>query len=190
MIFFFLESSSDESDDENDGGPRADLDWAKTSKGRPLAIAGGYTFVKNASGKRDQAVQFYDCQFRKKLHCPGRITVNDDGTYTTTSTHNHEAQCHANQVAASKFNEKIIDDAPRLDIETPTLVSDSYDKLSDDVKALLPQKTSLVKMANRKQAKGRAKIPKEAKELVDFGMHCFKAICMLFLLPGVPASFG
>ena len=174
----FPESSSDDSDDVNECGS---VDWGKTSKGRPLAIAGGYTYVKNALGRRDKPVQFFDCQFRKKLHCPGRITVSDDNTYTTTTTHNHEGQCHANQVAASKFHEKVMDDAPRLDIETPTLVSESYDKLSADVKALLPLKRSLVKMANRKQAKGRAKIPKEARELIDFGMHCFKLICMLFL---------
>ena len=115
-------------------------------------------------------MQFYDCQFRKKLHCPGRCSIKED-TYTTTTSHNHEGQCQANQVAASKFTEKINDDAPRLDIETPTLVSDNYDKLSDDVKALLPLKRSLVKKANRKQSKEKAKIPKEARELIDFGMH-------------------
>ena len=74
-----------------------------------------------------------------------------------------------------------MDDAPRLDIETPTLVSDSYDKLGDEVKAILPTKRSLVKMANRRQAKSRAKLPKEARNFENFGIHCFTFYACFFL---------
>ena len=102
----------------------------------------------------------------KRFDCPGRITANiEENTYFTTNTHNHEGHDHATQVAASKFQEKLMDDATRPDIDIETLVSDSYDKLRDEVKAILPSFRSLVKMANRRQAKGRAKLPKEAREL-------------------------
>ena len=155
---------------------------SKTSKGMPLAIADGFEHVKNASSKMDSTTDFYDCRSRKKLHCPGRIEKKADNTYTFITLHNHAGQVQATQVAASKFTEKINEDAKRLDIETASLVSDNYDKLPNAVKAILPHKRSLVKKANRKQAKEKAKIPKEARKLENFGMHRFLRLfaCLFF----------
>ena len=132
----------------------------------------------------DSTTDFYDCRSRKKLHCPGRIEKKADNTYTFITLHNHAGQVQATQVAASKFTEKINEDAKRLDIETASLVSDNYDKLPNAVKAILPHKRSLVKKANRKQAKEKAKIPKEARKLENFGMHRFIRLfaCLFFLL--------
>ena len=135
-----------------------------------MAIGGGFSYTQNSVCKADPSILYFECQFKKKFGCKGRITISGNIGKETTE-HCHDSQCQSNLMEAAKFKEKILIDAPRLDIVSAKLVNTEYDKLHPDAKALLPKKTSLQKKANRLQRKGKKKLPKEDDDLFDFGMH-------------------